>query len=80
MDIDSKYQLYVLARQKTYNVRAFSSMMGETFFADLTMQDSRGHGAVTCEDFKRYIGKDDVGYSMMNTSIFVFSDICKFNF
>ena len=57
VDIDSKCQLYALTRSGTFNVRAFSSMMGETFFSDLTQQDSRGHGAVTCEDFQRYLGQ-----------------------
>jgi hypothetical protein len=56
IDIDAKCQLYALALQKSYNVRAFSSMMGETFFSELTLQDSKGHGAVSCEDFSRFIG------------------------
>ena len=53
-NIDAKAQLYALCRKGTYNVRAFSTMMGETFFSELTLQDSRGHGAVTCEDFHSF--------------------------
>ena len=57
VDIEAKRQLYALARKGTYNVRAFSSMMGETFFAELTLHDSKGHGAVSSEDFGRFIGQ-----------------------
>lgn len=55
--IDSKAQLYALCSRGTYNTRAYSSMMGETFFAELTLQDSHGHGAVSCEDFSLFMGK-----------------------
>lgn len=57
INIDSKVYLYALCKSGTYNSRAFSSMMGETFFSELTHQDRTGHGTVSCEDFSRYIGK-----------------------
>jgi hypothetical protein len=53
--IDAKAQLYAITKSETYNTRAFSSMMGETFFAELTNQDRGSHGTVTAEDFGRYI-------------------------
>lgn len=53
--IDSKYILYHLITEHTYNVRAFSSMMGETFFSELTLYDRRGHGTVTVKEFGQFI-------------------------
>ena len=50
-NIDAKCLLYSLCHGGTYNVRAFSSMMGETFFSELTMYDKRGHGTITAEEF-----------------------------
>ena len=58
-NIDAKYLLYHLASTETYNVRAFSSMMGETFFSELTLHDRRGHGTVTVKEFGQFI-KDSV--------------------
>lgn len=55
IDIDAKHQLYGLTESAAYNVRGFSSMMGETFFAEFTLHDSRGHCAVTCQDFSAFI-------------------------
>lgn len=56
-NIDAKSILYSLTKNGTYNTRAFSSMMGETFFAELTNQDRGCHGTVSAEDFGRYIGR-----------------------
>lgn len=56
--IDSKAILYSLAKRGTYNVRAFSSMMGETFFAEVTNQDKGGtKGTLTAAEFSHFIGK-----------------------
>lgn len=55
-NIDAKSMLYPLCKGGTYNVRAFSSMMGETFFSELTNQDRRGHGTVSAPDFAYFIG------------------------
>ena len=55
-NIDSESQLYALCRQGTNNTQAFSSLMGETCFARLTLQDFHGHGAVSCGDFL-FMGK-----------------------
>ena len=54
--IDAKAILYSLCKNGTYNVRAFSSMMCETFFSELYHQDQSGHGAVSAEDFSHFIG------------------------
>ena len=54
--IDAKSILYALCKQGTYNTRAFSSMMGETFFSELTNEDHRGHGTVSVEDFAYFLG------------------------
>ena len=54
--IDSKAILYSLCRNKTYNSRAFSTMMNETFFSELTNQDRRGHGTVSATEFATHIG------------------------
>ena len=54
--IDAKSILYALCKQGTYNTRAFSSMMGETFFSELTNEDRRGHGTVSVEDFAHFLG------------------------
>ena len=54
-NIDSKYILYHLTSEKTYNVRVFSSMMGETFFSELTLYDRRGQGTVTAKEFGQFI-------------------------
>ena len=55
-NIDAKSLLYAICHNGTYNVRAFSSMMGETFFSELTLADKRGHGTVTSEEFGQFIG------------------------
>ena len=55
-NIDAKCLLYSLCHGGTYNVRAFSSMMGETFFSELTLDDKRGHGTITAEEFGHFIG------------------------
>jgi hypothetical protein len=39
-----------------YNVKAFSSLMGETFFSDLTNDDKRGQGTVTTDEFSSSVG------------------------
>ena len=54
-NIDAKLLLYKICRKNTYNVRAFSSMMGETYFSELTLYDRRGHGTVTTEEFGQFI-------------------------
>ena len=33
----------------------FASMMGETYFSELTLYDRRGHGTVTTEEFGQFI-------------------------
>lgn len=55
-NIDAKTFLYSLCKKNAYNVRAFSSMMGETFFAELTNQDKSGHGTVTVDNFSFFLG------------------------
>ena len=55
-NIDAKSQLYAICHSGTYNVRAFSSLMGETFFSELTLNDKTGHGTVTAEEFGQFIG------------------------
>ncbi|WAR11036.1 hypothetical protein MAR_036112, partial [Mya arenaria] len=35
----------------TYDVRAFSSLAGETSFSELTLNDKRGQGTLTTEEF-----------------------------
>lgn len=54
-NIDAKSVLYTLTPGNKYNVRAFSSMMGETFFSELTLYDRRGQGTVTSMEFGQYI-------------------------
>ena len=54
--IDAKAFLYALSYGGSYNVRAFSSMIGETFFSELTMNDRRGQGTVSCQEFGQFIG------------------------
>ena len=54
--IDAKAFLYALSHGGSYNVRAFSSMIGETFFSELTMNDRRGQGTVSCQEFGQFIG------------------------
>ena len=54
--IDAKSIFYALCKQETYNTRAFSSMMGETFFSELTNEDRRGHRTVSVEDFAYFLG------------------------
>ncbi|XP_060573074.1 uncharacterized protein LOC132730724, partial [Ruditapes philippinarum] len=56
-NIDAKLLLYSLCKSGTYNSRAFSSMMGETFFSEMTHQDRAGHGVISCDEFSKYIGK-----------------------
>ena len=56
-NIDAKAILYSLTKTGTFNVRAFSSMMGETFFSEVSNQDKRGtHGTLTAEDFAHFMG------------------------
>lgn len=54
--IDAKALLYSLTKTNTYNSRAFSSLMGETFFSELTNDDKRGQGTVTTEEFGYFVG------------------------
>ena len=55
-NIDSKAILYALAKKGVYNVRAFSSMMGETFFAEVANQDKGGtNGTLTADEFAHYM-------------------------
>jgi hypothetical protein len=55
-NIDAKSILYALSHQKTYNTRAFSSMMGETFFSEVSNQDKRGgHGTLTAQEFAEFM-------------------------
>ncbi|WAR09987.1 hypothetical protein MAR_035063 [Mya arenaria] len=54
--IDSKTILYALCHGGTYNVRAFSSLIGETFFSELVLHDRTGCGTVTADEFGRFIG------------------------
>ena len=54
--MDAKTWLYSLCHGGTYNVRAFSSMIGETFFSEVTMNDRRGQGTVSCQEFEQFIG------------------------
>ncbi|WAR09543.1 hypothetical protein MAR_034619 [Mya arenaria] len=54
--IDSKTILYALCHAGTYNVRAFSSLIGETFFSELVLHDRTGCGTVTADEFGRFIG------------------------
>ena len=55
-NINAKSHLYALTHGGSYNVRAFSSMIGETFFSELTLNDKRGQGTVTAKEFGEYIG------------------------
>ena len=54
-NMDAKILLYSLCHGGSYNVRAFSSMIGETFFSELTLNDKRGQGTVSCEEFGQFI-------------------------
>ncbi|KAH3747969.1 hypothetical protein DPMN_182405 [Dreissena polymorpha] len=54
--IDAKTQLYFLCHGCSYNVRAFSSLIGETFFSELSLHDKTGCGTVSAEEFGRFIG------------------------
>jgi len=55
--IDAKAYLYAMAHGGTYNVRAFSSLIGETFFAELTLNDKSGQGTVTAKEFGVFISR-----------------------
>lgn len=56
-NIDAKAILYSLSHSGSYNVRAFSSMMGETFFSEVTNMDKRGgHGTLTVDEFGQFLG------------------------
>ncbi|XP_062594720.1 uncharacterized protein LOC134256129 [Saccostrea cucullata] len=56
-NIDAKSILYALCKQGTYNIRAFSSMMGETFFSEVSNQDrGGGHGTLTAQEFAEFMG------------------------
>lgn len=46
--IDVKVWLYYFCYGGIYNVRVFSSMIGEIFFFELIMNDRRGQGIVFC--------------------------------
>ncbi|WAR15570.1 hypothetical protein MAR_005675 [Mya arenaria] len=54
--IDAKALLYSVCHGGTYNVRAFSSLAGETFFSELTLNDKRGQGTMTTEEFGQFVG------------------------
>ena len=54
--IDAKAYLYAMIHGGTYNVRAFSSLIGETFFSEITLNDKRGQGTVSALEFSQYIG------------------------
>ncbi|KAJ8316700.1 hypothetical protein KUTeg_005748 [Tegillarca granosa] len=55
--IDSKSILYSLTKTGTYNTRAFSSMMGETFFSEVANQEKHGgHGTLTAAEFEHFMG------------------------
>ncbi|KAH3797899.1 hypothetical protein DPMN_151489 [Dreissena polymorpha] len=47
--IDAKTQLYFLCHGGSYNARAFSSLIGETFFSELSFHDKTGCGTVSAE-------------------------------
>ena len=34
----------------------FSSMIGETFFSEVTQNNRRGHGTVSCQEFGHFVG------------------------
>ncbi|KAH3696892.1 hypothetical protein DPMN_084375 [Dreissena polymorpha] len=53
--IDAKTQLYFLCHGGSYNVRAFSSLIGETYFSELSLHDKTGCGTVSAEEFGRFI-------------------------
>lgn len=55
-NIDAKAHLYSLVHGGSYNVRAFSSLIGETFFSELTLNDKRGQGTVSALEFGQFIG------------------------
>ena len=55
-NIDGKAYLYAMVHGGTYNVRAFSSLIGETFFSELVLNDKRGQGTVSATEFAQYIG------------------------
>ena len=52
VNIDAKSYVHSLTDDGTYTVRAFSSMMGETFLSDLILNDKRGQG---WKEFGEYI-------------------------
>ena len=56
VNIDAKSYVHSLTHDGTYNVRAFSSTMGETFLSELIRNDKRGQGTVTGKEFGEYIG------------------------
>ncbi|KAH3724878.1 hypothetical protein DPMN_050705 [Dreissena polymorpha] len=55
-NIDAKTFLNDLCKKHSYNSRAFSRLVGETFFSELTLYDRRGQGTVTCDEFQSFIG------------------------
>ncbi|KAH3697093.1 hypothetical protein DPMN_084578 [Dreissena polymorpha] len=55
-NIDAKALLYCLCHGGTYNVRSFSSMLGETYFSELVLNDKRGRGTVSCQEFGQFVG------------------------
>jgi hypothetical protein len=55
-NIDAKAWLYSLCHGGAYNVRAFSSMIGEMFFSELVLNEKRGQGIVSCQECTQYIG------------------------
>ncbi|XP_052820581.1 uncharacterized protein LOC128246428 [Mya arenaria] len=54
--IDAKCLLYAMTKTGTYNQRAFSSMIGETFFSEVSLHDKRGQGTLTSTEFGMHIG------------------------
>lgn len=82
-NIDAKAYLYGLAHGSTYNVRAFSSMIGETFFSELTLNDKRGQGTVTAKEFGEFIGYSTEQLQLRldpaRFVFFIFSELHKYH-
>ncbi|KAH3822864.1 hypothetical protein DPMN_124656 [Dreissena polymorpha] len=49
--------LYGLVHGGTYIVRAFSSLIGDIFFLELTLNDKGGHGTVSSKEFGEFFGR-----------------------
>ncbi|XP_078700748.1 uncharacterized protein LOC144927280 [Branchiostoma floridae x Branchiostoma belcheri] len=55
--IDAHMLLYPLVQQGTYNQRAFSSLLCEQFFSEMTGDDKTGHqGTLTARELTRHFG------------------------